>query len=130
MSVRTTKENQSATRSPARDEGAASVNEVRLVGRVAAEPVARTMPSGDALVSFRLVVDRAPNGRSKQLVDALECVAWSARVRRSVVRWQAGDVVEVTGCVRRRFFRSAGGAASRVEIEVVSARIRSRSRDA
>lgn len=67
----------------------------------------------------RLVVTRAGEvGRSRQKVDALECAVWAPRVRRSVKRWQLGDVVEVTGSVRRRFFRAGGGAASRVEIEV------------
>ena len=34
--------------------------------------------------------------------------------------WQPGDVVEVEGAIRRRFFRAGGGAASRVEVEVSS----------
>lgn len=107
-----------------------SLNEVRLVGRVAAEPVSRTLPSGDTLVTFRVVVNRPAGGRSAQTVDALECSAWTTRVQRSVLRWGQGDVVEVVGAIRRRFFRGAGGAASRVEIEVISARIRRRRRGA
>lgn len=131
MTVRTPKREQGRSRTPRGDVGETSINEVRLVGRVAAEPVERTLPSGDTLVTFRLVVDRAPGGRSAQKVDALECCAWTARVQRSVLRWRPGDVVEVTGAVRRRFFRGgAGGAASRVEVEVATARVRSRPRDA
>jgi len=35
-------------------------------------------------------------------------------VRRSALRWVQGDVVEVTGALRRRFWRTpAGTAASR-----------------
>lgn len=100
------------------------VNEVRLVGRVSAESEERTMPSGDTLRSFRVVVDRRqPRGRSKQTVDALECVAWGGRVKRSIATWRPGDVVEITGCLRRRFFRTAVGAASRVEVEVMTVRM-------
>ncbi|GAA1774995.1 hypothetical protein GCM10009795_021320 [Nocardioides hankookensis] len=100
----------------------AAVNEVRLVGRVSQAPEERVLPSGDVLWTFRVVVQRAgASGRTS--VDALECAAWSARARRSVASWQAGDVVEVSGAMRRRFFRTGGGAASRVEVEVSRGRL-------
>jgi len=99
------------------------VNEVRLVGRVSGAPQQRALPSGDELWSFRVVVPRPPADRSRQAVDALECVAWSARVRRSVARWSDGDLVEVTGSIRRRFYRAGGATASRVEVEATRARV-------
>ncbi len=103
------------------------VNEVRLVGRVSGAPRQRSLPSGDELWSFRVVVPRPPTDRSRQPVDALECVAWSARVRRSVARWSDGDLVEVTGSIRRRFYRAGGATASRVEVEATRARVIRRS---
>ena len=36
-----------------------AVNEVRLVGRISAAPVERTLPSGDTVWTFRIVVPRA-----------------------------------------------------------------------
>jgi single-strand DNA-binding protein len=101
-----------------------AVNEVRLVGRLSAAPQERVLPSGDTVWTFRVVVPR-PEDRagSRQAVDALECAAWAGRVRRSVAAWAVDDVVEVTGAVRRRFFRSGGAAASRVEVEVSSGRL-------
>ncbi|MBA8803152.1 single-strand DNA-binding protein [Nocardioides ginsengisegetis] len=105
-----------------------SVNEVRLVGRISAAPEERVLPSGDSVWLFRVVVGRTGDrGRSRQTVDALECAAWSGRVRRSVAGWREGDVVEVTGALRRRFFQTAGGAASRVEVEVTGGRVIRRS---
>jgi single-strand DNA-binding protein len=104
---------------PARTE---DVNEVRLVGRLAAPAEVTVMPSGDPLCTFRVVIGRPEGHQSQQRVDALECTTWVARVRRSALSWQAGDVVEVRGAVRRRFFRTGTGAASRVEVEVSSAR--------
>ena len=98
------------------------VNVVRLVGRLSAPPVEVVLPSGDKMCTFRVVVGRPESHRSLQRVDALECVAFMARVRRSVLSWQPGDVVEVEGAIRRRFFRTPAGAASRVEVEVSSAR--------
>jgi len=98
-------------------------NEVRLVGRVSQPPERRELPSGDEVWTFRVVVPRAPSKRSRQRVDALECAAWSARARRSVRAWSAGDVVEVSGALRRRFFRAGGAAASRVEVEMSAGRL-------
>ncbi len=103
------------------------VNEVRLVGRVPVPADERVLPSGDVLCSFRVAVTRQPGAggagaRRRQQVDSLECVTWNGRVRRSAVSWQVGDVVEVTGALRRRFFTTAGGTASRVEVEVSGAR--------
>lgn len=98
-------------------------NEVRLVGRLSVAPQERVLPSGDTLWTFRVVVDRPRGGASRQTVDTLECAAWSPRARRSVGRWSAGDVVEVSGALRRRFFRTGAGAASRVEVEMTRGRL-------
>lgn len=109
------------------------VNEVRLVGRLAAEPVRRQLPSGDEIVTFRLVVRRSAAavraaaaragavGRAPT-VDTLECTAWRKDVQRALGRVRAGDVLDVSGALRRRFWRSPGGPASRAEVEVVSVR--------
>jgi single-strand DNA-binding protein len=101
-----------------------AVNEVRLVGRVSQAPEERVMPSGDTLWSFRVVVPRPDDpARSRHQVDAVDCCVWSGRVRRSVASWRVDDVVEVTGSVRRRFFRTAHGPASRFEVEVATGKL-------
>ena len=103
-----------------------TVNEVRLVGRLSQVPVERVLPSGDSVWTFRVVVPRVgPRGTKpgRQPVDALECAAWSPRTRKSVAGWAGGDVVEVAGALHRRFFRAGGSVASRVEVEVTSARL-------
>lgn len=110
-------------RASATEHQRATVNEVRIVGRVSQPPERRELPSGDEVWTFRVVVPRAPSGRSRQSVDALECAAWTPRARRSVRAWRVDDVVEVTGALRRRFFRAGGAAASRVEIEMRAGRL-------
>ena len=101
-----------------------AVNEVRLVGRVSQPPEERLLPSGDTLWSFRVIVPRPEDHtRSRHQVDAVDCCVWSGRVRRSVASWRVDDVVEVSGSVRRRFFRTAQGAASRFEVEVSAGRL-------
>ena len=103
-------------------------NSVSLVGRVSGTPEERTLPSGDRVVAFRLVVERGEQrgsaGRSRQRVDTVDCAAWGARVRRSTAALQPGDTVEVEGALRRRFRRTAAGPTSRVEVEVRTARRR------
>ena len=106
--------------------GGQVLNEVRLVGRLAEDPAERTLPSGDVLVTLRVVVDREVPERTtrRKAVDALECAVWDPRLQRRVLRWRAGAVVEVSGALRRRFFRGGGGAAqSRVEVEVTAGRV-------
>ena len=101
-----------------------TVNEVRLVGRLSQDPLQRTMPSGDELWTFRVVVPRTgPPVQARATVDALDCSVWSGRCRRTVAAWRAGDVVEVSGAVRRRFFNTGGGVVSRVEVEVAAAKL-------
>ena len=103
-------------------------NTVVLRGRVSQEPVERTLPSGDRLVSFRVVVPRPPEEvRGRQTVDVVDCAVWTDRLRRQCARWRAGDLVEVAGALRKRFFRAGNAPASRVEVEVRSGRIIRRS---
>lgn len=104
---------------------AAHRNEVTLVGRLAAPGQVRTLPSGDTIVQFRLVVRRTSPAarRSRVCVDTLDCVAWTARLRRQVSGWSAGDELALTGALRRRFWRVGGaGPASRYEVEVRTVR--------
>lgn len=127
----------SSTPVPATPEGApdgaatrdrtAPRNEVVLVGRVPADPEERELPSGDRLVTWRLVVRRSPSKRSGEgvrapSVDTLDCVAWTAAARRAALGLRAEDVVEVSGALRRRFWRAGAGAASRCEVEASSVR--------
>lgn len=104
--------------------GLAAVNEVHLVGRVSATGVERAMPSGDVLSSFRVVVQRVETaGSTRKRVDAVDCHTWSARVRKQVASWQPGDIVELNGALRRRFFRTGAGTQSMTEVEVLKARM-------
>lgn len=101
------------------------LNEVCLRGRVTSSPEERELPSGDTIVSFRVVVarDRSPmTVKSKQVSDWVDCVVWGGRLRRSVARWQVGDTVDIGGALRRRFFRADGRTSTRVEVEVLSGR--------
>ena len=113
---------------PTGESAAVAVNEVTLVGRVSAAAEERELPSGDVLVSWRLIVDRppqrraAPAGGRAVVVDTVDCVAFTAAVRRTAHALAAGDVVRVEGALRRRFWRAGGGPSSRTEVEVAAVR--------
>ncbi len=94
-------------------------------GRVTSVPEQRELPSGAVITTVRVSVARARTpmtAGSGQSVDWFDCSAWSARSRRVVGSWVVGDRVEVTGALRRRFFRAGGASASRLEVEVLGAR--------
>jgi single-strand DNA-binding protein len=114
-------------------------NEVRLVGRLSASARVVDLPSGDRLVTFRVIVDRigrhggrrqraggaAPEsggGSGRRQVDTIDCATWTRREQRRVEKWQPGDLVEVQGRLRRRFRRGESGPVSRVEVEVTLAK--------
>lgn len=105
-------------------------NEVRLVGRLSAQPEVRRLPSGDELVNLRLVVARDPlevvpvgsAQRRRPTVDTLDCTAWSAATRATAVGLAPGDVLEVTGALRRRFYRAGAATLSRYDVEVAHVR--------
>ncbi len=106
---------------PGRRARALGVNEVRLVGRVSGPPESRELPSGDIVVQLRVVVGRPPSERKTQ-VDTIDVSCWTATARRAALRQHEGDVVEVTGALRRRFFRAGATTQSRYDVEAVSVR--------
>ena len=104
-----------------RDRAEAWVNEVRLVGRVGAGGEVRSLPSGDTVGMLRLVVPR-PDGARGASVDTIDVACWSGRTRLAARRLQPGDEAEVVGALRRRFFRTGAGTASRYEVEASAVR--------
>ncbi|MDA0567808.1 single-stranded DNA-binding protein [Streptomonospora sp. S1-112] len=93
-------------------------NEVVVAGRITAEPAVRELPSGDRLTSWRVSIARpASEQRPNQSSDPITCVSFQTAIERDTRDWRIGDTVQVSGALRRRFWRSAKGAASVVEIE-------------
>ena len=97
-------------------------NDVVLRGRMSAPAELRTLPSGDTLVTFRLVVRRAEPRVRGQSVDVLTCVTYDRSLQRRAAAWQPGDVVEVEGALQRRFWRTGSGTASVCEVNCLRGR--------
>jgi single-strand DNA-binding protein len=113
---RTTRSN--ASTAPTSQAGRlAAANHVHLTGRLAAVE-ARTLPSGDEVVALRVVVPRTRGRRDGPTVDTIDCTVWRADLRRRVLSWEVGDLVDIDGALRRRFWRAPSGARSRYDVEV------------
>jgi single-strand DNA-binding protein len=100
-------------------------NDVVIVGAVSSEPQVRTLPSGDEIVVCRVTVRRpgtAPGGPGH---DTIDCTAWTARPQATLGKWRVGDLVEVEGALRRRFYRVGSVRASTYGVDVTRARRRS-----
>jgi single-strand DNA-binding protein len=110
---------------PGRDPAAYDRNEVCLTGRVSGAPQRRVLPSGDELVTLRLVV-RSVRGR----VDTVPIQVGPApasghrpaegqvgrRRLQEAERLADGAGVEVVGSLQRRWWRGPTGAASTMTV--------------
>jgi single-strand DNA-binding protein len=90
------------------------VNEVFLVGRVTSIAGEKKLPSGDVVSEFRIVVERP--GREKA-IDTIDIAVWKSALRKRVASFKPEIWVEINGSVRRRFWQSAAGVASRWQVE-------------
>jgi single-strand DNA-binding protein len=89
-----------------------TVNVVVLAGTVAADPVERRMPSGDAVTELRLSVPET----GKRLLPLPVAVRHDAVGKGAVRSIAKGDDVLVYGQLARRFYRSGAGARSLTEV--------------
>lgn len=83
------------------------MNIVVIQGALSSDPVTRTLASGSVVVSLELSTVTDDGTLSVP-------VAWFDPP--AEVAWAAGEVLLVTGVVRRRFFRSGGATQSRTEV--------------
>ena len=69
-------------------------NDVALRGRVSAEPETRELPSGDTLVTLRLVVDRPPrDDSSRRRVDVIDVARRSDQLLDALGLDEAADKI-------------------------------------
>lgn len=92
-----------------------SLNDVLVRGRVSSTAVEKELPSGDKVCEFRIVISRA----TREGVDTLDIAVWKAALRRTAKAFDIDDWVEVTGSIRRRFWKTPSGLASRWQIEAI-----------
>lgn len=94
-------------------------NSVHLVGRVTSTAEDVQLPSDTILTRFRIVVPRA-KPTTKTTVDTIDLVAMKAGLQKRARNLELGDIIDVQGQIRRRFWKAGNSVASRVEIEISS----------
>ncbi|NDH38720.1 MAG: hypothetical protein EBX77_05450, partial [Actinobacteria bacterium] len=82
-------------------------NRVELAGRVSGEPSEKTLPSGDVVAEFRLVIDRD----DREGVDTLDVAVWKAQLRKRALSLEAEEWIGIKGVLRRRFWKGSTGIA-------------------
>ena len=88
-----------------------SLNDVALRGWVTTLGSERELPSGDLVVQLRIAITRPEGG-----VDTIDLESWSAKTRRTALSLKDGEWVEISGSIRRRFWKSGTGLASRWQV--------------
>lgn len=97
------------------------LNEVHLLGRVSGPPTERELPSGDLVVTLRVILDRPGEpGAARRQVDTLDLACWTQATRAVARQLDTEGRIEVHGALRRRFYRAAGSTLSRYEVEVTA----------
>jgi single-strand DNA-binding protein len=90
-----------------------ALNDVLLRGRVSSLAVEKELPSGDKVMEFRIVIARS----GEDGFDTIDISAWSSKLRRTAGSLKSDQWVEVSGSIKRRFWRGATGLASRWQID-------------
>jgi single-strand DNA-binding protein len=100
------------------------VNAITLVGRLSGAPEWRSLPAGREVAVWRLIVEHQDARSPQDAIDTIRCVAYDAAVQAGVRGWSHGDLIEVRGALRHRFWRGPTGPRGLYEVEAVSALLR------
>jgi single-strand DNA-binding protein len=102
-----------------------SLNQVTLMGWVAAEPKVRDLPSGAKVATLRVATDRyyKKNGELQKATDFHNVVSFLEHDVERIRNLHPGDFVYVQGSLRTRTWQDAQGA-TRFAAEVVADKVR------
>lgn len=96
------------------------VNEIVLVGRLSGEPEWRELPDDRQVTVWRLIVEHRDARSPQDGIDTIRCVSYDRAIQEVVRTWSHGDVIEVHGALRHRFWRSPTGPRGLYEVEASS----------
>lgn len=91
----------------------AYTNSVNLVGRCSAAGIEKQLPSGDRVVEIRIIVARDDDAG----FDTFDVALWSSKLRKRALGLKSDEWIEVSGSLRRRFWRTGTAVASRWQVE-------------
>ncbi len=101
---------------------AASLNKVFLIGNLTRDPELRYIPSGQAVATFSVAVNRVYNtqaGEKKEDVSFINCVVWGRRAEVCGEYLSRGSPVFIEGRLQSRSWEDKSGA-KRYALEVIA----------
>ena len=100
-----------------------NVNKVFIIGRLAADPEARTTPGGQAVATLRIATNRVWNNRQtnekQEQVEFHSVVAWSRLAEIAQKYLLKGQLVFIEGRLQTRSWQGADGV-KRYRTEIVA----------
>jgi single-strand DNA-binding protein len=100
------------------------VNQIVLVGRLSGEPEWRALPGDRHVAVWRLVVEHRDARSPQDSIDTIRCVSYDPAIHSNIRTWSHGDVIEVRGALRHRFWRGPAGPRGLYEVEAAGAVLR------
>lgn len=100
------------------------LNRVVLIGRLATDPELKYTPSGIAVTTFRIAVNRMPNAQGEREADFISIVAWRQSAEFAANYLTKGRLVAVDGRLQIRSWVAQDGT-KRSSAEVVAENLRS-----
>ncbi len=85
------------------------MNNVILIGRLAADPEFRTTQSGISQCTFRLAVNRPVSGNAERKADFITCVAWRTTADNVHKYLSKGSQAAVHGSIQTRSYDAQDG---------------------
>lgn len=96
------------------------MNQVILIGRLAADPESRTTQSGISQCSFRLAVPRGyKNAQGEREADFVSIVAWRSTAEFCARYLKKGMKIALTGSIQTRTYQAQDGS-KRYATEVIA----------
>lgn len=100
------------------------LNRVVLIGRLATDPELKYTPSGLAVTSFVIAVDRRPNQQGEKEADFIPIVAWKQSAEFAANYLSKGRLIAVDGRLQIRSWVAQDGSR-RKSAEVVAESLKS-----
>lgn len=94
-------------------------NKAILIGRLTADPELKCTPSGVAVASFSLAVDRTYSKGGERQTDFINCVAWRRTAEFIGKYFSKGRLLGIEGVIQTRSYQDKQGG-KRVAVEVVA----------
>ena len=81
------------------------LNKSIIMGRLTADPELRNTPSGTAVISFCVAVDRSFKKGEERQTDFIDCVAWSSTAEFITKYFRKGSMIIVIGRLQSRMWK-------------------------